>query len=63
MIITQKKPIDELMAMLGDAQKIAILGCASCPTASAPPTGSASFQRWSVKTPPFTPSTKPSALS
>ena len=32
MIITQKKPIDELMAMLGDAQKIAILGCGSCAT-------------------------------
>lgn len=35
MIITQKKPIDELMAMLGDAQKIAILGCGSCATACA----------------------------
>ena len=30
MIITQKKPIEELMAMLGDAKKIAILGCGSC---------------------------------
>ena len=35
MIITQKKPIDGLMAMLGDAQKIAILGCGSCATACA----------------------------
>ena len=35
MIITQKKPIDELMAMLGDAKKIAILGCGSCATACA----------------------------
>ena len=30
MIITQKKPIEELMAMIGDAKKIAIIGCASC---------------------------------
>ena len=35
MIITQKKPIEELMAMLGDAKKIAILGCGSCATACA----------------------------
>ena len=35
MIITQKKPIEELMAMIGDAQKIAILGCGSCATACA----------------------------
>ncbi|MCI8524556.1 MAG: 5,10-methylenetetrahydrofolate reductase [Oscillospiraceae bacterium] len=35
MIVTQKKPIEELMAMLGDAKKIAIIGCASCATACA----------------------------
>ncbi|MCD8198364.1 MAG: methylenetetrahydrofolate reductase C-terminal domain-containing protein [Lachnospiraceae bacterium] len=35
MIITKKKPIEELMAMIGDAQKIAILGCGSCATACA----------------------------
>ena len=33
MIVTQKKPIDELMGMLGDAKKIAIIGCGSCATA------------------------------
>ena len=35
MIITQKKPIDELMAMIGDAKKIALLGCGSCATVCA----------------------------
>ena len=35
MIITQKKPIEELMAMIGDAKKIAIIGCASCAQACA----------------------------
>ena len=35
MIITQKKPIEELMAMLGDAKRIGILGCGSCATACA----------------------------
>ena len=35
MIITQKKPIEELMGMLKDAKKIAILGCGSCATACA----------------------------
>ena len=35
MIITQKKPIEELMAMIGDAANIAILGCNSCATACA----------------------------
>ena len=35
MIITQKKPIEELMAMIGDAEKIALLGCSSCATACA----------------------------
>ena len=35
MIITQKKPIEELMAMLGDAKKIALIGCGSCATACA----------------------------
>ena len=35
MIITQKKPIEELMAMLGSAKKIALIGCGSCATACA----------------------------
>ena len=35
MIITQKKPIEELMAMLGDAKKIGLVGCGSCATACA----------------------------
>jgi ferredoxin len=35
MILTQKKPIEELMAMLGDAKKIALIGCGSCATACA----------------------------
>ncbi len=33
MIITQKKPIEELMAMVGDAKTVAIIGCGSCATA------------------------------
>ena len=33
MIISEKKPIEELMLMLGDAKKIALVGCASCATA------------------------------
>ena len=35
MIITTKKPLDELMNMIGDAEKIALLGCSSCATACA----------------------------
>ena len=35
MIITQKKPIDEVMAMVGDAKRIGIVGCSSCATACA----------------------------
>ena len=35
MIITQKKPIEELMAMIGDAKRIGIVGCSSCATACA----------------------------
>jgi len=35
MIITQKKPIEELMSMLGNAKKIALIGCGSCATACA----------------------------
>ena len=27
MIITQKKPMEELMAMVGDAKTVAIVGC------------------------------------
>ena len=30
MIITQKKPVEELLCMLGDVKKVAIVGCASC---------------------------------
>ena len=33
MIITQKKPIEELMALVGDAKTVAIVGCNSCATA------------------------------
>ncbi|MDD6200715.1 MAG: methylenetetrahydrofolate reductase C-terminal domain-containing protein [Firmicutes bacterium] len=33
MIITQKKPIEEVMAMVGDAKTVAIIGCGSCATA------------------------------
>lgn len=35
MIITEKKPIDELMGLIGDAQRIALLGCGSCATVCA----------------------------
>ena len=35
MIITQKKPIEEVIAMVGDAQRIGIVGCSSCATACA----------------------------
>lgn len=35
MIITQKKPIEELMAMLEGATNIALVGCSSCATACA----------------------------
>ena len=33
MIITQKKPIEEVMAMVGDAKTVGIVGCSSCATA------------------------------
>ena len=33
MIITQKKPIEEVMAMVGEAKTVAIVGCGSCATA------------------------------
>ncbi len=33
MIITQKKPLDELLAMLGNARKLALVGCGSCASA------------------------------
>ena len=33
MIITQKKPIEELLAMLGSVKKVAIVGCANCAAA------------------------------
>lgn len=32
MIISQKKPIEEIMAMLADAKNIALVGCGSCAT-------------------------------
>ena len=35
MIITEKKPLQELMDMIGDARRIAILGCGSCATVCA----------------------------
>ena len=33
MIITQKKPLEEVIAMVGNAKTVAILGCGSCATA------------------------------
>ena len=30
MIITQKKPLEEVMAMVADAKTVAIIGCGSC---------------------------------
>ena len=36
---------------------------ANCPTASTPPSGNTSLQRWNVKTTPPTPSTRPSTQS
>lgn len=33
MIITRKKPYEELLGMLGDAKKVVLVGCASCATA------------------------------
>ena len=35
MIITQKKPIEELLDMLGDAKTVALVGCGSCATVCA----------------------------
>ena len=32
MIITQKKPIEELMALVADAKTVALVGCGSCAT-------------------------------
>ena len=33
MIITQKKPIEEVIALVGNAKTVAIVGCNSCATA------------------------------
>ena len=33
MIITQKKPIEEVLAMVGNAKTVALVGCNSCATA------------------------------
>ena len=33
MIITQKKPLEEVMALVGNAKTVAIIGCGSCATA------------------------------
>ena len=30
MIITQKKPVEEVMALVADAKTVAIVGCGSC---------------------------------
>ena len=30
MIITQKKPLEEVMAMVGDAKTVAVIGCGLC---------------------------------
>ena len=32
MIVTQKKPTEEILAMIGDAKNVAIVGCGSCAT-------------------------------
>ncbi len=33
MIVSAKKPIDELLALLGDIKKVALVGCKSCASA------------------------------
>ena len=33
MIITQKKPLEEVLALLGNVKKVAIVGCANCAAA------------------------------
>ena len=33
MIITQKKPLEEVLAMLGEAKKVALVGCGNCAAA------------------------------
>lgn len=33
MIVTQKKPVSELLEMIGDAKTVALVGCGSCATA------------------------------
>ena len=33
MIITQKKPVDELLSMLDGVKKLAIVGCGQCASA------------------------------
>ena len=30
MIITQKKPLEEVLAMVGDAKTVAVIGCGLC---------------------------------
>lgn len=35
MVVSKKKPIEELMEMLGDAKRVGIVGCKSCATACA----------------------------
>ena len=35
MIVSKKKPIEELMGMLGGAKKVALVGCKSCASACA----------------------------
>ena len=35
MIITQKKPLEELLGMLDGAKTVALVGCGSCATACA----------------------------
>jgi hypothetical protein len=33
MIVTKRKPIDEVMELIGDAKKVGLVGCGSCATA------------------------------
>ena len=46
MIITQKKPMEELMAMVGDAKTVAIVGCNSCATRSTRKKSASAAQPW-----------------
>mgnify|MGYP001052064351 CR=1 FL=1 len=42
MIITQKKPLEEVLALVGEAKTVAVIGCGLC--ANACPQGAASLR-------------------